>query len=307
MVIGSDEFSFRVASVREVGERAGAKLAENLNALLTPESKACFLLADGLVFNFDPFIAGLESKLAREGGLPIFGGLASDNWTYSKTFQYHDHQVFSDGVSCVVMSGKGGIAWGINHGCTPVGTKRTITRSRGNIIYEIDGKPALDVLKEYYEEEQWIEQWNKTSLNLCLGFRTPGHLRNEYEEFIIRYMMGKNDQEGYVTIQSEVTDGTELWLMRRDKELMANGLKSISQQIKAQLANRAPKFVLHFECMGRGKVVFREKEKIDLVKSLQRDLGESIPWIGFYTYGEIGPIAGFNCIHNFTSIVAAVY
>jgi small ligand-binding sensory domain FIST len=59
--------------------------------------------------------------------------------------------------------------------------------------------------------------------------------------------------------------------------------------------------------VGRGKVVFREQEKSELTRSLQDEIGADIPWIGFYSYGEIGPITNYNCFHNFTSVVTAVY
>jgi hypothetical protein len=273
---------------------------------VSSDSIACFLFADGLVFDFDPFLTMFEKTLACSNRLPILGGLASDNLESRKTYQYHDDQVLSESISCVVMSGSGNIAWGVNHGCVPVGTRRTVTRSEGNIIYEIDGIPALEALEDYFEEG-WKDQWNKTSLNLCLGFKTPEHIKDDYGEYIIRYMMSKDDQEGSVKIQSDVTNGTGFWIVRRDKDLIRNGMQSISAQIRARAGNEKPKFVLHFDCVGRGKVVFREEEKVELIKSFQRDIGEDIPWIGFYTYGEIGPIAGSNCSHNFTAVVAAVY
>jgi small ligand-binding sensory domain FIST len=119
--------------------------------------------------------------------------------------------------------------------------------------------------------------------------------------------MGKDEAQGGVTIQSEVSDGTELWIVRRDKELIACGMQAISRQIREQMADKRPKFVLQFECVGRGKVVFREREKVELIRALQREVGEGIPWIGLYTYGEIGPVVRNNCFHNFTSVVAAVY
>ena len=223
-----------------------------------------------------------------------------------KTYQYHDDEVFSEGIAAVVMSGKGDIAWGINHGCVPIGTKRTITRSKGNIIYEIDGVPALEALKDYFEED-WQDNWNKTTLNICLGFKTPEHMKKGYEEYIVRYMVGKDDREGYVTIQSDVREGAEFWLVRRDKELMTSGMKAITHQIKDQIGTNKPKFVLQFECVGRGKVVFREAEKIELIRSVQNNIGGDVPWMGFYTYGEIGPITSYNCFHNFTSVISVIY
>ena len=309
MAIGSDELHFRNARVREIAgqsDRAGERLAKEVNPLLTSDDIACFLFADGLVFDFDPFLASFGNSLHSKNPLHLFGGLASDNWTSRKTYQYHDDDVFSEGISCVVMSGTGDIAWGINHGCVPIGTRRTITRSKGNIIYEIDGVPALEALKDYFEAD-WKDQWNKTALNICLGFKTPEHLRKGYEEYIIRYIVGKDDREGSITIQSDVREGTELWLVRRDKELITSGMRAISRQIKDRLGTRKPKFVLQFECVGRGKVVFRESEKADLISFIQKEIGRDIPWMGFYTYGEIGPITTYNCFHNFTSVVSAIY
>ena len=309
MTIRSDELRFKNARVNEIAGRsgyAGERLADEVNPLLTSDDIACFLFADGLVFDFDPFLATFEKSLRNKSPLPLFGGLAADNWSSRKTYQYHDDDAFSEGISCVVMSGKGDIAWGINHGCVPIGTKRTITRSKGNIIYEIDGVPALEALKDYFEED-WKNQWNKTTLNICLGFKTPEYLKQDYEEYIVRYMVGKDDQEGYVTIQSDVPEGAEFWLVRRDKELITSGIKAISRQIKDKTGARKPKFVLQFECVGRGKVVFREEEKFELIRTVQKNIGGDIPWMGFYTYGEIGPITHFNCFHNFTSVISAIY
>jgi hypothetical protein len=309
MAIRSEELKFHHARVTEIGkgvQSAGERLAADIKPFLAEDSIAFFLFADGLSLNFDPFLAAFEKTLDHKKTVPLFGGLAADNWTLLKTYQYHDDDIFTDGISCVVMSGKGDIAWGVNHGCVPVGAKRTITRGKGNIISEIDGIPVLEALKEYSDEDG-TDDWNKTSLNLCLGFKTPEHLKKTYGEYMVRYMMGRNTGEGSVTIQSDVREGTELWIVRRDKELIKNGLRTISGRIQEKLGAKRPKFILQFECVGRGKVILSDKEKLELIASLQRDLGEDIPWLGFYGYGEIGPIEEYNCFHNFTSVVAAVY
>ena len=309
MVISSDDLRFSNARIKGIGDRPytdGERLAKEINPFVAADSFACFMLADSFVFNFDPFMSGFENALNREKPLPVYGGLAADDWTALKTFQYHDDEVFSGGISCVVMSGSGNIVCGISHGCVPVGSRHTITRCSGNIIYEIDGVPALEAMKDYFPDG-WKEHWSKTAVNLCLGFKTPDHIKPGYEEHIIRFIVGKNDQQGSITVQSEIKEGAEVWLARRDKDLIANGIRTISRNINEQLDGGKPKFVFHFDCAGRGKVVFREREKIELVKSLQKELGEDIPWIGFYTYGEIGPIENSNCFHNFTAVIVALY
>jgi len=309
MVIRSDELRFHNSFAKDLSRGAGIageQLAQELVPQLAADSIACILFPDGLNFDFDPFLTTFEKTLSLQTPLPLLGGFAADNCTSLKTFQYFNDDVLSDAVACVVISGKGNIACGISHGCMPVGAKRTITRSKGNIIYEIDGMPALEALGDYFEDG-WKSKWNRTSLNLCLGFESPGHIRQEYGNFIIRYMMGKDDHDGSVRIQSDVQNGTGFWIVRRDKELICTGMQTLSRQIKSQLGGRKPKFMLHFDCVGRGKVVFREQEKIELIKSIQNDIGADTPWLGFYTYGEIGPLSGLNCSHNFTAVLAAIF
>jgi hypothetical protein len=309
MVVSSDELRFDGAHVTEMGRSpgsAGERLGAAMGQLARPDSFACFLFPDGLTFNFDPFRAAFEGASPLLGALPCYGGLAADNGTTQRTYQYRDDEVMSDGVSSAIMSGKAKIACGIDHGCVPVGTRRTVTRSRGNVIQEIDGQPALEVLKEYFVEA-WSSHWNKITMNLGLGFEAPEHIRGAYGEHVIRYIMGKDDRDGSVRVQSDIQEGAGLWIVRRDPELIRLGLQKMARRLTARLGADRPKFVLQFDCVARGKVVLRERDKIELIRALQADVGKSIPWLGFYSYGEIGPIESYNCFHNFTTVVTAVY
>lgn len=308
MVVSSDSLRFtnlRVPSLQDGSGPAGSSLGRQLRPILANDAIACLLFADGLSFDFDPFRSGFEAELSLPRALPLFGGLSADNWALKQTFQYHDDEVISGGLSCVLISGQGSLAWGINHGCVPIGTRHTITRCKGNIIYEIDGVRALEALKGYLDG-QLEGQWNKISLNLCLGFKAPQEFRDQYGDFVVRYMVSKDDEIGSVTIQSDVEPGTHFWMVRRDKELIREGISTIVRQVRERCGAGRPAFALQFECMGRGKVVFREQEKSELQRLLQRGIGEDVPWIGFYTYGEIGPVAAHNCIHNFTAVVAVM-
>ena len=121
------------------------------------------------------------------------------------------------------------------------------------------------------------------------------------------FTFNKDNEKKSVKIQSNIEKNTDLWIVRRDKKFIKDGLQKIRRQIKAKMGNARPKFILHFDCVGRGKVVFREKEKTEMIKSFQKDFGEDLPWLGLYTYGEIGPVGEENCMHNFTAVVVAVY
>ncbi len=308
MVVKSDDLRFHNSYATEI-ERldvAGEKLAAEITPFLATDPIACLIFADGLIFNFDIFMTTFEKALPLGRKTPILGGMAADNWATQKTYQYHDNKVFSGGISCVAVSGSGDIICGVHHGCVPIGSKHTITRSKGNVIYEIDGTPALKAMQDFFEED-WQEYWNRTSINLCLGFKTPERIKCHYEDYVVRYMIAKNDEEGSVTIQSDVREGTDLWMVRRDNELIMSGLQRLSHRLKDELGGEKPKFIMQFECAGRGKVFLRERVKIELITSLQKEMGGDIPWIGFYGYGEIGPVADQNCFHNFTTVVSVVY
>jgi hypothetical protein len=308
MTIGSDELSFKNAiasGLKADSEAAGRIIAHNLAREVRPDTLGLIVLGDGLSLNFDRFAAGLESELQLDRQLPLFGGTTADNWELKQTYQYCDDQITSDGVACVLLSGSARLAWSVNHGCVPIGGERKVTRCSGNVIYEIDGTPVLDVLKEYLVGDE-IDNWSKAVVNLCMGFKAPEQIKG-YDEFLIRFMPARDDKAGSITIATEVKEGDSIWMTRRDHEKISAGVERIGKEIKAAIGDGAPKMVFQFDCAGRGKTVFRDQQKIQLLATLQRKIGPTVPWIGLYTYGEIGPVGERNCFHNYTAVVLAVH
>jgi small ligand-binding sensory domain FIST len=308
MVVCSTEINFNhafaIMSEQDSG-LAGERLATSLKSGLMTDSFACLLFPDGLTFNYDLFLQLFVKELGMSSPLPIYGGMSADNGIAGQTFQYFNDQVLTNAMVGVVLSGAGKVVGGVTHGCVPVGIKHTITRSEGNVIYEIDGVPALKSLEAYLPDD-WRTNWNCVAQNLCIGFKTPEKIQPEYGDMIIRYMMGMDELTGAVKIQSEVQNNRDLWIVRRDKELIKDGVQLLKRRLVSELAGRKPKFVLHFDCIGRGKCVFRDQERAEIIKSMQEELGEDVPWIGFYAYGEIAPIMKYNTNHNFTAVLAAI-
>ena len=282
----------------------GRDVAETIAPGIGSDALALFLFSDGLTFNFDRFLNGLEGTLNLERLLPIVGGAAADNWQLTRTYQYCDDTVFTDGVSWALLSGDARMAWAVNHGCVATGIAHTITRSKENTIYEIDGRPALEVLKEYLTDDEIVD-WAKAVIHLTLGFETPGHMEG-YDDYVIRFMPTKDDEKGSFTIPTEVVEGTRIWMTRRDYEKVTEGIDRLAHQINEQLGGNPARLVFQFDCCGRGKVFVREHQKTALLDRLQQQIPDA-PWIGFYTLGEIGPVGKFNCFHNYTAVIAAVY
>lgn len=306
MVIRSDEMRFTnrvVTGLQADPFGVGATIASKLQADFTDAAQALFLFTDGIHLNFDRLVAGIESEFPR--ALPILGGAAGSDTEMRETFQYCNDQVVSDGVVATLLSGDCKVTWALNHGCIPIGYERKVTRAVGNVIYEIDHKPVFEVLREYLSDEE-IEAWDRTIVAFCFGLKSPDYAQVQ-DEFVIRYLPSKDDAAQSVTLQTEVMEGSSLWITRRDPEKVSQGIDTIAHQINQQLNGQDAKLIFQFDCYGRGKSLFTEQQKLLLEQRLQQQIGSTLPWIGFYSHGEIGPLQGRNAFHNYTLVLAAIY
>ena len=119
--------------------------------------------------------------------------------------------------------------------------------------------------------------------------------------------LAADDETGAVTIPTEVAEGTSIWMTRRDYRKIAAGVDRLAGQIKDQLGDIPAKLIFQFDCAVRGKMIIREQQKLQLQEILRHQIGADVPWLGFYTFGEIGPVGERNYFHNFTAVVAAIY
>jgi hypothetical protein len=293
------------ADPRDVGKR----VAKDLLPHLSSDTIGLFVFPDGRLDNLDGYFSGLEENLPSDQFLPLWGGGASNTITLEveePTYQYCDDEVITDGVSYALLSGKARAGWAMSHTVIPIGGERIVTRSQGNVIYEIDGKPATEVLKEYLPEHALIEDrdWMPYAISLALFFKAPSYMKDE--EYVVRGVPAVRMADGSIIVQTEVQEGTSIWFSSRDKEKMTTGLDRMATQIKDQLGGAQPNLVLQFECLTRGKTLLREQEKLQLLKRFRQSVGPEAPWAGFYTIGEIGPVEEHNNHHLFTSVVLAL-
>ena len=307
MALCSDEIRFEhgiAAGLKTDSIGVGRAIGLSIRPRLSSEARALFLFPDGLTINFDALSAGLEAELKLDRLLPLVGGTAGDNWQFKQTYQYCDDEVVSDGVAWALLSGPVQIASAVNHGCVAIGVEHKVTRSKENTIFEIDGKPSLQVLNEYLTEEEMAD-WGKALVNLPLGFEAPKDM-NGYDQYLIRAMLARDETIGSVTIPTEVSAGTSIWMTRRDYEKVVAGVDRLARQIKEQIGNQPAKLIFQFECAGRGKAFLRDQLKLQLLRHLQEQL-PAAPWFGFYSFGEIGPVEARNCFHNYTAVLAVLY
>jgi hypothetical protein len=294
---------------RAVGQRVAKDLLPHLSA----ETIGLFVFPDGrLDFgvsrdNLDNLFAGLEENLPSERLLPMWGGGAYySNNPGAPAYQYCDDEVITGGVSYALLSGEAQASWAVSHTVIPIGGERKVTRSQGNVIYEIDNKPAVEVLKEYLPEHALADDrdWIDYAVSLALCFRAPSYMKDE--EFVVRGVPAVKMADGSIIVQTEVHEGTSIWFSSRDKEKLATGLDRMAAQIKEQLGGEKPKLVFQFECGTRGKMMLREQEKLQFLRQFRRSVDPDVPWAGFYCAGEIGPVEKHNNHHLYTSVVLAL-
>jgi hypothetical protein len=308
--ITSDELQWTngiVPGLEDDPRAVGKQLAHDLLPNLSADAIGLFVFPDGLTDYLEPFFAGLEEDLPSDRFLPLWGGGAGNNVSVEEpTYQYCDGEVISGGVAYALLSGKAQAGWAISHGLVPIGSARTVTRSQGNVIYEIDGKPAIEILKEYLPEGALAEDrdWMRYAVSLALTTKAPNYMKDE--EYVVRGVPAVRMADGSITVQTEVPEGTSVWFSSRDKEKITSRFDRMARQITEQLGDDKPNLVFQFECFTRGKSLFREREKMQLLKRLRQSVESDVPWVGFYTIGEIGPVEEHNLRHLYTSVVLAL-
>jgi hypothetical protein len=259
MAISSDELRWRNGLARGLStdsRAAGQLISQSVSSDLGADAVGLFVFPDGTTVNFDEFFAGLEGDLPSDRFLPIWGGGAGDNLALVQTYQYCDDEIASDGVAYALLSGETQPASTIGIGYLPIGGERKVTRSEGNVIYEIDGKSAVEVLQEYLPDSALAEDWRRYAISCVLCLRAPSYM--EDEEYVVRTILSLDATDGSATVQTEVPEGTSVWMTSKDQEKFTAGLDRMAEHIKKGLGGNQPKLVLHFDCVSRGKLMFRD-------------------------------------------------
>ena len=284
---------------------AGRSLADMVRRDATDQAKLLMVLPDGLAGNCSEFLGALERTL--EIPVAICGGAASDAMRFEKTFQYRDDQVESGGVAALLITGDATVEVAVSHGCAPIGLTRTVTKSDNGWVREIDGKACWSVFKEYLVGDP--EDLNAQGIvHLCIGEPLDSEHVSDYDPYIIRTPMSLDKSDGSLFFPGGgLQEGKTIRLTRRDPEKIRESARACAKQILDTHKGRLPSLVIQFDCAGRGRILFGACAAEQIVHPLQETLGNTTPWIGFHTYGEIAPIGNIAHYHNYTVALCAIY
>lgn len=275
---------------------ASASCGQSLaNALAAPDLVHVFVVSDGLRVNGSQLVQGLFQALPP--GVSLTGGLAGDMCQFEETTVLFGDQHEAASVAAVGFYGQSlRVGIGSLGGWSPFGPERLITRSQGNILYELDDQRALDIYKRYLGEH--AAGLPATALHFPLEVRDP-----ETQAVLVRTILSVNEADGSMIFAGDVPQGGHARLMKSNVTHLVGGAVEATRIGFSSLQDRRPQLALLISCVGRRLVMKqRVEEELEGVRTV---LGPETSVTGFYSYGEISPVsAGGRCdLHNETMSV----
>ena len=271
---------------------AGERLAK---ALGTKELVHVFVLSDGLIVNGSELVAGLTKHLPAQ--VSVTGGLSGDGTRFQETLVFFDGQPRQNVIVAVGFYGtRLTVGYGSEGGWDPYGPERLITRSKGNILHELDGKSALELYKTYLGEH--AKGLPATGLLFPLSIRTK-----QSETAVVRTILSISDEGQNMTFAGDVPEGAYARFMKANFDRLIDGAAGAAKTSFEAGASVSPDLAVLVSCVGR-KLVLKQRAEEE-VEAVREILGEDTVMTGFYSYGEIAPfVPGARCdLHNQTMTI----
>lgn len=238
-----------------------------------------FLIGEGININGSKLVQGFVNGLPEQ--VKITGGLAGDYEGYKETFVVANDYGKKNLIGVVAFYGdKLRIGYGSVGGFDTFGIERTVTKSKDNILYELDGKPILDLYKEYLGE--YASKLPVSGLFFPLNIRSSD---NKYN--YVRTVASVDEESKSLTFAGDVPEGYYGKLMRANFNNLINGSMKAAENSINSVDCKNVKLAILVSCRGR-RVILNQMidEELEVVRNV---LGDNVTFTGFYSNGEIAP------------------
>lgn len=273
----------------------GNKIKEDL---LTDDLKSILVISEGSFINGTELIN--ELILQTKEGVPIFGGLAGDEYNFEKTIVGLNSDASHGKIVAIGFYGDAiHFGFGSKGGWSDFGPEREVTLSEKNVLYKIGDRFALDLYKEYLGK--YADELPGSSLYFPLSMK-----ENEKSDSIVRTILSIDEVNKSMTFAGNIPIGSTVRLMKGNFDKLIDASYNAAALIHKN-QKQEPELALLVSCVGR-KIVLgnRIEEEIEMVKEV---FGDKMLVCGFYSYGEISPTLNkVACeLHNQTMTITTMY
>lgn len=254
------------------------------------------LLPDPFTWSGPELLDGLDRAYpsgVKLGGLCSGGGRPGEHRLFCRRSAHHR------GMVGVALRGNLEVDAIVAQGCRPIGTPMFVTRHQDRVMFELDGRPAVEVLQRLFDELSPAERV-KAQHSLFIGIvMDPQREVYDAGDFLVRNLVGVDPQSGAIGTAAQLHKNAVVQFHLRDAETSAADLRALLEEHARRRRGDPSLGVLLFSCLGRGRGLY---EQPDHDSSLVRELlGARLPIVGFFGNGEIGPVAGRTHMHGYTS------
>jgi hypothetical protein len=299
IVLTAIRFNFteiKTASIKvsegECSHHAGETLAQSL-----PKEGLSYVLvlSDGLTVNGSQLVEGLTKHLPPH--VTLTGGLSGDGESFKETLVMLDSPAEKNQIGIVGFYGNRlKIGCGSLGGWDPFGPERRITSSKGNVLYQLDGKSALELYRKYLGEHAKGLPASGLLFPLCL--------RTEDEKLgVVRTILSVNEETQSMTFAGDLPQGAYVRLMKANFDRLIDGSVKAAKISCQAMGSTSPDLALLISCVGR-KLVLKQRIEEE-VEGVREIVGDKTLLTGFYSYGEISPFTpNAKCeLHNQTMTI----
>ena len=276
------------------GERLGGSLAQE-------DLVHVFLLSDGLHVNGSELVEGIASRLPPN--VTVTGGLSGDGPRFKETLVIAGSAGGAAEPSTVAVVGLYGpglsVGFGSLGGWDAFGPERLVTRSAGNVLYELDGRSALELYKTY------LGPYAKDLP--ASGLLFPLSIRTEMDQTpIVRTILAVDEEERSMTFAGDVPMGTYARFMKANFDRLIDGAMGAARTSYEAIGATACDLAILVSCVGRKLALGQRIE--EEVEGVREVLGDGPVLAGFYSYGEISPfVPDAKCeLHNQTMTITTL-
>ena len=269
---------FAEADITEASQTKA--VGEKLAQALPKEGLAhAMVFSDGLKVNGTALVAAITSNLPQ--GVALTGGLVGDGADFKHTYVGLD-KVPQEGkvVAVGFYSTSLVVSYGSMGGWDPFGPERMVTKSKDNVLYELDGKPALAIYKEYLGDKAKELPGSGLLFPLSLGLSgKDGTVQ------VVRTILAVNEADQSMTFAGDMPEGVKAQLMKANFERLVGGASGAASMIKEK--GGGAELAILISCVGR-KLVLKERIEEE-TEAIREVFGPGTALAGFYSYGEISP------------------